>query len=370
MLLLNVRQYGKEGSWSFRIGKDGPARIHNAPTATDGNELQIDAQGALLFPGFVNSHEHLGFNCYPALGNRKYGNYREWGAEIHREHKELIEKIKDIPLPLRIQWGMYKNLLNGFTTVVNHGAELKIEDLFINVIQRYPPLHSVGFEKHWKRKLWNPFQRSKTVMHIGEGIDEVAAREPGEVVRANLFKKEIIAVHGITLGREEAKHFRGLVWCPASNYFLFDDTADIPALLGKIDIVFGTDSTLTSPWNAWSQFRKSIQKGRVTEEALLDMLTGRATELWDLQKRNNDIILIRPQSRLFESGPSDVMLVITQGKIRLIDEELRSDPALDSFGFSRIRIGGKRKLVWGDLPSLAGALKNHYPDLEVPFSTE
>jgi cytosine/adenosine deaminase-related metal-dependent hydrolase len=370
MLLLNARQYGKEGLWNLLIGEGGSVSVLNASQVPKQTGFVIDAKGALLLPGLVNSHEHLDFNCYPQLGNRKYQNYREWGTEIHREYKEEIGKVKRIPPDLRVQWGMYKNLLNGFTTVVNHGEELKIEDPFIRVIQRYPPIHSVGFEKSWKRKLRNPFLNRMLVMHIGEGVDEIASKEIAEVISANIFRKKIVAVHGIAMSSQEAKFFRGLVWCPASNYFLFEKTADIPSLLGKIAIVFGTDSTLSAPWNAWSQFRQAIKDGRVTEEALLDMLTARANELWSPGDETRDLVLVRSHPQIFEADPSDILLVTRRGRVCLIDEELSIGTALNSYGFSRIRMGGSIKQVWGDLPSLAKKIRSFFPELEIPFVME
>ena len=370
MLLLNARQYGKEGLWNLLIGGEGSVKVLNASQVPKEAGLTIDAKGALLLPGLVNSHDHLDFNCYPQWGSRKYQNYREWGNEIHREHKAGIEKIKSIPLALRVQWGMYKNLLNGFTTVLNHGEKLTIRDPFINVIQRYPPIHSVGFETGWKGKLRNPFLSRTLVMHIGEGLDEIASKEIREVIRANIFKKRIVAVHGISMNSEQARHFKGLVWCPASNHFLFEKTSDIPALLGKIPIVFGTDSTLTSSWNAWSHFREALDKGRVIEEALLDMLTSRAYELWDLENSGRDLVLVSSHSRIFDANPSDILLVISGGTIRLIDEELRRDTILNNYGVSRIRMGTSLKFVHGDLRSMVKQLLQHYPDLEIPFEFE
>jgi cytosine/adenosine deaminase-related metal-dependent hydrolase len=35
----------------------------------------LDLNGALAFPGLINSHDHLDFNLFPPLANRIYNNY-------------------------------------------------------------------------------------------------------------------------------------------------------------------------------------------------------------------------------------------------------------------------------------------------------
>ena len=35
----------------------------------------IKFHNAIVFPGLINSHEHLDFNLFPQLGNKVYKNY-------------------------------------------------------------------------------------------------------------------------------------------------------------------------------------------------------------------------------------------------------------------------------------------------------
>src|ERR1700712_5195850 len=87
--------------------------------------FQIHFSEAMAIPGFINSHDHLDFNCFPLLGNKKYEDYTEWGRHIHEHFKEEIKAILKVPEILRTEWGIYKNLLAGVTTVINHGKVLK-----------------------------------------------------------------------------------------------------------------------------------------------------------------------------------------------------------------------------------------------------
>ena len=53
----------------------------------------------------------------------------------------------------------------------------------------------------------------------GEGIDEYAKKEIDTLIRWNLFKKEIVAVHGVAMDVQQAKSFKALVWCPCFKFF-------------------------------------------------------------------------------------------------------------------------------------------------------
>src|ERR1041384_1015157 len=130
------------------------------PVASKAEGLKFD--GALVFPGLINSHDHLDFNLFPQTGNKIYSNYAEWGKDIHIKNKQVIEAVLKIPQELRIQWGIYKNLLNGVTTVVNHGPRIAADNDLIRVYQDTHSLHSVMFEKHWKLRLNNPFSARRS----------------------------------------------------------------------------------------------------------------------------------------------------------------------------------------------------------------
>src|SRR3569833_2283595 len=79
------------------------------------DEQILDFENAIVFPGLINSHDHLDFYLFPRLGNRIYGNYVEWSRDIHKADKDTIEKVLKVPKHLRVKWGIYKNLLAGVT---------------------------------------------------------------------------------------------------------------------------------------------------------------------------------------------------------------------------------------------------------------
>src|ERR1700692_695101 len=149
MLLCNLSLIEDESLVDILLARGRIQSINSAGESSGfiGNKWSIQFEKAIVFPGLINSHDHLDFNLFPRFGQRLYKNYREWGLQIQKENKREIEEILNIPQELRTQWGLYKNLLNGITTVINHGEKLITGKELITVFQDYKALHSVGFEK-------------------------------------------------------------------------------------------------------------------------------------------------------------------------------------------------------------------------------
>jgi len=348
------------------------------------DHLQLHFDNAIAFPGLINSHDHLDFNCFTPLGKRTYHNYTEWGKHIHDTYKDEIDAVLKIPEDLRVTWGMYKNLLAGITTVINHGKYLTIANPLITVLQQSQSLHSVRFQKKWKWKLNNPFLKNKDcVIHTGEGADEQSAQEIDELLQWNLLNRKLIGIHAVAMKPAQAVKFKGLVWCPESNRFLLNKDADVLHLKEHTRMVFGTDSTLTGNWNAWQHLRLARTTQQVTDAELYDMVTGSPAALWEtntgtiMPGKEADIVIARGGNNhdwndFFETNPEDILLLMHQGQIRLFDEELLSQVNqldIDTSRFSPISINGITKFVEGDLPGLVAAIQSYYPAAVFPCNS-
>lgn len=391
MRLDHLRIPGEDGAKDIRIanGKIISVLPAGAPPPGEASEPTLSFDGALVFPGLINSHDHLDFNLFPPLGNRIYRNYTEWGRDIHANNPVTIQAVQKVPQALRTQWGIYKNLLNGFTTVVNHGERLATDNSLINVFQEYYCLHSVGFERNWKWKLNKPLAASMPfVLHVGEGTDAAAGREIDRLIRWNFRRRPLVGIHGVAMNERQAAHFRALVWCPASNYFLLDRTAPIDRLKQKVPVVFGTDSTLTASWNSWSQIRMGRTSQLASDRELLDMLTTTPAAIWGFTDRGTlaagrvaDLVIARPKptglqrlypgdalDSFFALDPEDLLLVMHEGNIRLFDPCLRTSlitAGLIKGEFDQTHPGGK--YVAGDLPGLMQEIRRYYPAVQFPL---
>ena len=382
MILSNVTIAGYDHPLHIRIAGEKIAEVSSAGVAGGGPRLELG--GCIAFPGLINSHEHLDFNNFPLLGNRIYKNYTEWGADIHANNKETINAVLKIPRDLRIQWGVYKNLLNGITTVVNHGEKLPVGDDLIRIHQGVQSLHSLTGEKSWRYKLNFRSSKEPVAIHIGEGTDKIAAAEIDTIMKWNLFQRKVVGIHGVAMKAEQASAFHALIWCPDSNYFLLGKTAPVQQLKNRTELLFGTDSTLTAHWNIWEHLRLAREQEMVTDAELFGMLTRTPAEIWDLKDRGSlaegrqsDIIIARPGAgadgwdAFYGLNPENILLVLCKGKVQLFDQSLYAQLVREGFspnGFHTIRLNGADKYIRGDLPSLIRQILSYYPAAQFPVT--
>jgi cytosine/adenosine deaminase-related metal-dependent hydrolase len=376
MVLSNVRLI--DGGAVVSIGISG-GKITSLQ-AVEEREPQFTFSGAVAFPGLINSHDHLDFNLFPQLGDKIYDNYVEWGDYIQDNYKDEIDAVLKIPQNLRTQWGIYKNLLCGVTTVVNHGVDLAIDDPLIRVFNRCQNLHSVAREKYWRLRLNNPLKvKIPAVIHIGEGSDIGAFTEINELLRWTLLHRDLIAVHGVAMKPSQAADFKALVWCPQSNYFLLNKTAHIDQLKRHTQILFGTDSTLTSTWDAWDHIRMAQKTNLLTDGELYDSLTINPAKVWKLNSgkiapgKTADIVIAKDKGGFCTTECTDLLMVIHEGNIRLFDEEMYGqvcNGGIDVTAYTKVYLGDSCKYVQGDLPGLMGQIQQHHPAVQFPVSLQ
>jgi cytosine/adenosine deaminase-related metal-dependent hydrolase len=350
------------------------------------NALQLYFENALAFPGLINSHDHLEFNFFPQLANRVYKNYMEWGGDIHMQNKNIINSVLKVPKHLRVEWGIYKNLLNGITTVVQHGEYFNLKHPLIDIFQHCYSLHSVTLEKHWKYKLNKPFSKNQPyVIHVGEGTDTGVFEEINELIKWNLFKRKLIAVHGVAMNTEQAKWFEALIWCPDSNFFLLNATANVNELKKETKILFGTDSTLSASWNIWEQLRLGRKTNMLPDEEIFNSLTCLPASVWNLQNtgtlsigKNADVVVanMKDKNNLMNSffllNPEDILLVIRHGKVIVFDEILypQLSRSISINEFSKVFISSAGKYVKGNLAALITHIKKFIPVVNFPIDVE
>jgi cytosine/adenosine deaminase-related metal-dependent hydrolase len=382
MILNNVCIADSNKKVSIRISKGKIAQISDV-SLTNKNCLQLMFINAIVFPGLINSHDHLDFNLFPKLGNKAYSSYTEWGKHIHTIYADEIAAILKIPKELRNRWGVYKNLLCGVTTVVNHGERSGMTDTLINIYEKPQSIHSIQFERGWKKKLNNPLQIKKAaVIHIGEGTNEAAQKESDELLKWNLLNRKLIGVHGVALTPTQAKSFKAIVWCPQSNYFLLDTTAKANHLKKFTQILFGTDSTLTGSWNIWDHIRTARKTQMLTDEELYQSLTIKAAAIWQLntgsiqEGLDADLVVAKAKNystsiaSFYDTKPEDILLVIHQGEIRLFDESIyhQINDSIDTDSFDKIHIGANIKYVQGGIIGLIAQIKQYKPNVDIPVN--
>jgi cytosine/adenosine deaminase-related metal-dependent hydrolase len=383
MILNNVQIIGGEDNISqIKItgSKIDSVNKGNKFTLNSSNESVFEFTDAIAFPGLINSHDHLEFNLFPKLGNKFYNDYVEWGNDIHSLNKEQIEQIQKIPYELRFKWGLYKNLLCGVTTVAHHGnGQIFNYSRMPGIISDYNYLHSVRLEKNWKRKLNFSFNSNPSVLHLGEGKNSESFDEINELLRWNLFRKKIIGVHGISLKQSQSCKLTALVWCPDSNLFLYNKTANITSLKQNTNILFGTDSTLSADWNLWNHLRLARKLNYLTDEELYNSVTKNPASVWGIsstglidENKIADIVVSRKKisnepDSIFNTNPEDIWLILKNGQIILIDKNIADNQnVLDKNKFDMVTINSADKLVTKGIQKLKNSINNFNPDYKFP----
>lgn len=383
MILKNLNIVGKDkNKYDVRI-KDNIISDTDRSVISDvtENEFTLDLKDCIAFPGLINSHDHLEFNLYPRLGHRKYNDYVEWGNDIHIKDKKFIDSVESVPVELRMKYGVIKNMISGVTAVAHHGKYNSVlDDSPVTIIIKGTCIHSVKLGGKWKIKLNLPINREPYVIHIGEGINSGSTEEINELIRWNLFNRKLIGIHGIAMTDEQSKKFTALVWCPDSNLFLFDKTADIRSLKNNTEILFGTDSTLTADGNVFENLRTARKLNYLSDEELFHSVTETAADVWGLIDHGRiskgykaDLVVALKKSEdlyqsFYDTNPEDILLILKDGKIILFDESLKADLNIE-FGytknFSGISIKGILKYECYGVKEIVGQIKEYISDFDI-----
>lgn len=354
--------------------------VDAAPVVNSENSRIINFEDALAFPGLFNAHDHLEFNLFPRLRSKIYMDYLEWGNDIQKLYSTEINYALNIPIDLRMKFGMIKNLFNGITSVIHHGSNsIRKSDQIINVFGSYNYLHSVSLEKNWRIKLNMRSNKLPFIIHLGEGSGETIENEINKLFKWNLFKRKIIAVHGISINANLADKLAALIWCPDSNLFLYKKTANIIELKNKIPILFGSDSNLTSDPNFWNHIRIARQFNALNDEELINSMTSLPGELLNVKgigKIKNgyqaDIVVVKKKSEnnydaFFNINPEDILLIIREGKVILFDESLENEFAF--LNYDKFKIRSSRKFTTNEIVEVIKRLEDYKVQLPLEIST-
>jgi cytosine/adenosine deaminase-related metal-dependent hydrolase len=306
--------------WSTRI-----LSIGEPPKARD---TVVDLGGAVVLPGLVNAHDHLELNHYGRLKCReRYENASAWIGDLRPRLSAdpAIRERRAYPLTERVFIGGLKNLLSGVTTVAHHNPfypELR-RTMPVRVVRRYGWAHSFHHERQPAGARGEPggdvaarFRATPPevpfFVHLAEGVDDDAGGELARLDALGCLQPNTVIVHGVAIGGSgwdrTAAAGAGLVWCPASNLFLFGRTATVRALLDAADgaarrVAIGTDSRVTGSRDLLDELRVAREAMPVSAAELLAMVTTNAAAL-----------LRQPRAgRLAVGGPADLLVLPSSG---------------------------------------------------------
>ncbi len=367
--LVNARVVTPEGeARSIRFGR----RVMSLDERPSRGDAIVDAGGMFVLPGLINAHDHLELNHYGALkGRDRYDNASSWIADIapRLSGDEAVRANRSFPLSSRLFVGGLKNLLAGVTTVAHHNpwyAEIGAR-FPVRVVRRYGWAHSFHLEGGAAGAHGEPAGRVAAryvatppqcpfIVHLGEGVDEAAAGELDRLDALGCLAENTVLVHGVALGPADWRRIvarrASLVWCPASNAFLFGRTVDARRFLDEpgaaMRLCLGTDSRLTGSTDLLQELRVAAAHASVTPPELLRMVTSaaagvlRASDIGQLRRgARADMVVVPPLA----PGPGEALLRAVRRDIALVIVDGRPLVGTPAFApIFRARSGGTRPI--------------------------
>jgi cytosine/adenosine deaminase-related metal-dependent hydrolase len=337
---VNARVFTQNGvARSIRFA----SRVLALDEAPHRGDAVLDLDGAVVLPGLINAHDHLELNHYGALKRRDvYANATEWIDDLRPalSADDQIRTRRAQPLADRLFIGGLKNLLAGVTTVAHHNP-LYDEIAWhvpLRVVRRFGWAHSFALEgqpvgAHGERG--HDVRRSclataanrPFLVHAGEGVDEPATRELVRLGELGCLRDNTVIVHGVamtsSIWRKYLDHHSSVIWCPASNQFLFNRTLPVREMLdshpdGRRHVCLGTDSRLTGSRDLLDELQLARHVAPLTASELMAMVTDVPAS----------VLKLSGAGTLDINVPSDLLVVPASDKAKTGSREGLADSLL------------------------------------------
>lgn len=346
--------------------------------------LSIDLKEAsFVYPGLINTHDHLQGNYLPPVGPAAGTYYLTWFPwdNDFKASDTFTERSRLSREDLYALSG-YKCLFSGVTTVNDHFPQSCnagiLPTLPIRAILEYGLAHeAVSYDLNWGAGLKEEHEKAAKngwpfITHLCEGFDEEAMNGIGVLEEHGILDKYCLLVHCIAFSDEDidkvARAGASVSWCGCSNMFMFNVTCKIRKMLkAGVNVSIGTDSSATGSLNFLEELRfdRSLYRKLYGEElpasVLFKMCTLNAARAFQMDGKIGlleegmlgDIMVLRgretdPYENLLSASMEDIELLVMGGTP--IYGELRF---LDIFGslpedYTQVMVGTRPMFVKGD----------------------
>ncbi|MCL1927994.1 MAG: amidohydrolase family protein [Treponema sp.] len=371
-------------------------------------------ESSYIYPGLINTHDHLQGNYRPPVGPKPGVFYLTWlpwdndlkASDTYKERSKLNRE--DL-----YELSGYKCLFSGVTTVNDHfpqkfNANI-LPKLPIRAIVEYGLAHEassydlkwgdgivIEHEKAVKNK-W-PF-----ITHLSEGFDAEAMNGVNHLESLNVLDNHCLLIHCIGFSDEDiekvAKAGASVSWCGFSNKFMFNVTCKIRKMIkAEVNVTIGTDSSATGSANLLDEMRydrelyRSMYGEDLNPELVFRMVTINAAKAFWIQDKTGtleegklaDLMVTKaqmddPYENLLNTKMEDIELLTLAGKpilgeMRFLDLLDEKGGGTIPAGYSQINIGGRAMFVCGDPAGLYKRVRQKIGLKKVldflPFETE
>ncbi len=346
---------------------------------------ELDFGNSYAYAPLINSHDHLIGNWYPKAGNGKhYTNSDIWVEEM-KKSDSFLERSNIWPPDGKFNLtegnayilttlGVYKSIFSGCNAIQDHIKNQNddyYESFPINVIKDYRQVHTMTMGNWWggksaKEEWMSAENKMPFILHLGEGIDENADSGFPMLLKSGLLKSNTLIIHGIILSTPEFRKISeagaSICWCPDSNMFLIGKTLDVEkALAENVNIVLGTDSTLSGSANIFDELKcarklypkldakeiykmisTNASKALYLDSSYGNLVSDKIKNLLILKNNNEN-----PFENVIESETHDVQFLMHQGKPVYGDIDYFEKFNLDESDYYFFRLGKTEKFVVG-----------------------
>lgn len=350
--------------------------------------IPIDLQNeCIVYPALINIHDHLRGDYLPRVGPPEgsyYLNWSEWDKDL--KTSTVFQERARISLEDSYLLGAYKNLFSGVCTVNDHFPhefnEPFLDKLPIRVVREYALAHECSsFDLKWGDGIRVEHRRALKrghpfITHLEEGFDAESQRGVEVLTEAGSLDEHAVLIHCIGFSDEDIRKVKRagahVVWCPASNMFMFNVTCKIRKILREgVNVSIGTDSTHTGSINLLEELRyaRTLYRTMYGEDlparTLFEMVTqnpARALRMGEVIGTLEigkwaDILVVKqryedPFETLLKLNLEDIELLVLAGVPILASDRFIALFQRKEKDYTSIAMKGHRRKVIGDPNSL------------------
>jgi 5-methylthioadenosine/S-adenosylhomocysteine deaminase len=332
-------------------------RILAAPPDLDGASVLETSD--LIFPGFIDLHNHPSFNIFPRwTPPHKFANryaWREWdvykaqledrGTTLFRDSSNFCDIDEYVEI---------KALIGGTTSMIGftgHGIAKALPDCIKGLVRNldaytgfYGPeegheriINSIGItprdmtaeDIERVRHEIDAGEIDLLAIHIAEGLpsDSESAHELDQLESAGLLTAHTTLIHSVGLSPTQLAqvHRAGasIVWSPRSNFELYGATADVDSAFREgVSIALGPDWAPTGSDNMLDEIKYastvSHQKldGLFSSRQLVEMASSVPARIANIEGKVGslapgmlaDFFLVRRPANLATTNPYDLLV--------------------------------------------------------------